>query len=282
LINDNRSSLNDPTIDALAANSELPKAIDSSLLTSNLIIIANAIKSDIPSLGSDSNETGGHQHHQILGDIDHVERIIVDKSRPNSALDVRTSLDDPNGTDCQEHRIIDNATVEGTREVFGDYLCDAARRVNIDGHEKAAVTIMLPKWGGVVDCLVSLDIREEEVSKLASALFNADVNWVRRNLHIALPTGQSIILSMPQAEVTLKGATNEAITNVFGPEICNAVNESPIRKREWEAGQQSTHCVSMIVTKTGAIINISLGLEGGLAIQSRLHPTPHPSDHRPS
>jgi hypothetical protein len=71
---------------------------------------------------------------------------------------------------------------------------------------------------------------------------------------------------MLEAKVTLKGATTEAITNVLGLEIYNVVNESLIRKRELEAGQQLTYCISMILTKSGAIINILLGPEGGLML----------------
>jgi hypothetical protein len=94
--------------------------------------------------------------------------------------------DAPDTADPQEHRIINNATIEGTREVFGDYLCDVSRRVAIDGKEKAVVIIMLLKWGGVVNCLVSLDIRKEEVAQLASTLFDINVNWVGCNLYVVL------------------------------------------------------------------------------------------------
>lgn len=155
--------------------------------------------------------------------------------------------------------------------MFGDELCCAIRKVYTGGHLKAAVTTVLPKWGGPVDCLVSLDIREEEADRLALALFNANVTWVQQDLHVVLRDGLTIILSCSEAEVTLKGATDEAIINVFGSETCDAVNDTRMRKREWEEGKQLTQCVSMILTKSGAIISISLGLEDGIRIQNRLY-----------
>lgn len=171
----------------------------------------------------------------------------------------------------QEQRVIENATIEGTRHVFGDELCRAVRKVHTQGQMKAAVTTVLPKWGGPVDCLISLDIREEEVDRLALALFDAKVTWVQQGLHVVLRDGFTIILTCSEAEVTLKGATDKAIIEVFGSETCDAVNESRIRKSEWEAGKQLTQCVSMILAKSGAIINMSLGLEGGIRIQNTLY-----------
>jgi hypothetical protein len=281
-LKDNRGIVNHPTIDALAAASGIPQTIDGKLWASCLIAQADMDKLDVLSqqLGSDTNEIEDRQRREAFGESNRGEPIVADDIPPDFTSSLQAHPDAPDTTDPQEHRIVDNATIEGTREVFGDYLCDASRRVTINGKEKAAVTIMLPKWGGVVDCLVSLDIRKEEVARLASALFDTNVNWVGRNLHVVLQTGLSVVLSMPEAEVTLKGATNEAITNVLGPEICNAVNESLIRKRELEAGQQLTHCVSMILTKSGAIINILLGPEGGLVLQSRLCLAPHTSGDR--
>ena len=254
------------------------------LSKSNLNTLTNLKKLDNtpPQLDLNLNGAGGHQHHRIPQAVNYAEPATVHEIQSGCATDLPASLNASDSVQTEVQKIVDNATVEGTREVFGNYLCEAVRTRHVDGQEKSAVTIMLPKWGGLVDCLISLDIREQEVVKLALSLFNTDISRVESNLHVMLQTGLSVILSMPTAEVTLKGATDEAITKVFGFEICNAVTESPIRKREKEAGQQLTHCVSMILTKDGAIINISLGLEGGLAILKKLHPAPHSSSNEPN
>jgi hypothetical protein len=76
---------------------------------------------------------------------------------------------------------------------------------------------------------------------------------------------------IPNTEVTMKGVEDKAIIKVFGPEIYNAIRESPVRRRELKEGKHKTECVSMILTKDGAIINLSLGLKGSLQIQHKLY-----------
>jgi hypothetical protein len=179
------------------------------------------------------------------------------------------SSNHPNFTGAQEQRVIENASLQGIAKVFDEYMCDAIRRVTVQSDLKAAVTTVLPVWGGPVDCLMSLDICEREVEQLAMDLFNAKVKWVEQVLHVVLKEGITLII--PHSEATLKGVLDEAIVKVFGPEIHDAITESPVRRRELEEGKRVTECVSMILTKNGAIINLSLGLEGGLQIQNKLY-----------
>jgi len=83
------------------------------------------------------------------------------------------------------------------------------------------------------------------VEQLAMALFNAKVKWVEQVLHVVLKEGITLII--PNSEATLKGVLDEVIIKVFGPEIHDAITESPIRKRELEEGKRVTECVSMIL-----------------------------------
>jgi hypothetical protein len=92
---------------------------------------------------------------------------------------------------------------------------------------------------------------------------------VEQVLHVILKEGITLII--PNSEATLKGALDEAIVKVFGPEIYDAITESPVRKRELAEGKRVTECVLMILTKNGAIINLFLGLEGDLQIQNKLY-----------
>jgi hypothetical protein len=57
---------------------------------------------------------------------------------------------------------------------------------------------------------------------------------------------------------------------MFGHDIRNAITESPVHRRELEEGKSVTECVSMVLTKNGAIINLSLSLEAGLQIQKAI------------
>lgn len=101
------------------------------------------------------------------------------------------------------------------------------------------------------------------------ALFNAKVKWVEQDRHIVLNEGITLIISNSKA--TLKGVQDKAIIKVFGPEIRNAINKSPVRTRELEEGKHATKCVLIILTKNRAIINLSLGLDKGLEIQNKLY-----------
>lgn len=77
---------------------------------------------------------------------------------------------------------------------------------------------------------------------------------------------EGITVIIPYSKATLKGVLDEAIIEVFGTTIQGAITGSPIRRRQLEEGKRLTECVSMILTKNGAIVNLSLGLEGGLQI----------------
>lgn len=168
---------------------------------------------------------------------------------------------------AQEQRVIGYAALHGITNVFDEYLCGAIRRV--EGDMKAAVTMTFPLWGGLVHCLMSLDICESNVEQLAMALFGAQVKWVDQVLHVVLNEG--IMLIIPNSEATLKGVQDDAIIRIFGPNTYGAINESPVRKRESAEGKRVTECVSMILTKDGAIINLSLGLEEGFQLYHKLY-----------
>jgi hypothetical protein len=145
-------------------------------------------------------------------------------------------------------------------------MCDTVRRVAVDGGWKAAITMVFPGWIGPVQCLMSLDICEQDIAQLAMALFNTEVKWIGNVLHVVLDNGMT--LTTESSEVILKGVEDETIKKAFGSEIHAAISECPIRKRETKP---ATECVSMILTMSGAIINLSLGIRGGLQIKNKLY-----------
>ncbi|KAH8772340.1 hypothetical protein BGZ57DRAFT_764040, partial [Hyaloscypha finlandica] len=187
-----------------------------------------------------------------------------------------TSEISPNnpGFAIAQEGMIEHASLEGIAEVFDKYMCDAIRRVKIqkDGitSSKAAVTMDFPLWG-LVDCLMSLDVRERDVEQLAMALFNVQVESVGHARYVTLTGGVRLT---PNPEVTLKGVLDEAIILVFGPEVHGAITACGMRRKELEEGSRVTECVSMILTGSpdeGAIINLSLGLKGGAQIRNKLY-----------
>ena len=175
----------------------------------------------------------------------------------------------PDLTPAPGQSLFERASLEGTANVFNRQMCSAIRRVKLECGLKAAITTVFPFWAGAIDCFMSLEIHQSSVVWLAMALFNAKVELARTVWHITLNEG--ITLVIPNSEPTLKGVLDEAIVNVFGPEIREAVTESPIRKKELEDGKCVTDCVSMILTSDGAIINLVLGLDSGVKMRNKLY-----------
>ncbi|KAL4993999.1 hypothetical protein BDV10DRAFT_189458 [Aspergillus recurvatus] len=136
---------------------------------------------------------------------------------------------------AQEQQVIGNASLERIPRVFNEYLCRAIRKVSVQNTGipvmKAAVTMAFPR-SGLVDCLMSLDICEEEVERLALDLFNTEVKWMEQVLHVVVNGG--ITLIMPNSEITLKGVLDDAIIKVFGHDIYEAISTSRVRTRELE------------------------------------------------
>ena len=168
-----------------------------------------------------------------------------------------------------EQPVLENASLQGIVEVFDTYMCNAIRRVNVDGESKAAITMIFPGWGGPVDCLMSLDVCQWGIAQLSMTLFNVKVEWTECVLHVILENGMT--LTTETSEITLKGVEDKVINKVFGSGIYHAIAECAVRRREIAEGRNVTECVSMTLTQNGAIINLSLGLESGLRIQNKLY-----------
>jgi len=170
--------------------------------------------------------------------------------------------------------IKERASLDGIAGVFDEHICTLIRKVPAHNDDKgsigmASVTAFFPGSDSTIDCLLSLDIYETGVPYLAQVLFNAKVVRSEQGTHITLGDGTKLIL--PDSDTTIKGAREEALFAVFGYEISNAVNTSNLRRRERQEGKRKTDCVSMNLMSNGAIINLSLGLEGGREIIRRLY-----------
>ncbi|ORY01892.1 hypothetical protein BCR34DRAFT_89943 [Clohesyomyces aquaticus] len=179
------------------------------------------------------------------------------------------SSNDPTLLATQEQLVLGKASLQGIPKVFNEYMCNAIRRVSVGNDSKAAITMVFPRWVGPVDCLMSLDICTRDVEQLTMALFGVKVEWIEQVLHVVLENG--MVLTTETSEVTLKGVEDEAIDKVFGSEIHQAITECGVRRRESTEGKHVTECVSMILTRNGAIISLSLGLEGALQIEKKLY-----------
>lgn len=162
------------------------------------------------------------------------------------------------------------ASMAGATAVFGERICDTFANVTTQRGDKdmrASITMEFPEWG-IVDCLLSMHICKSAVSPLAKELFGAEVAWLDDSIHATLQEGLTIIV--PGTELTLKGTEEAIILDIFGPEPLNAIKATPIRGEEVRQGKSKTECVSMILTGDGAVINLALGLEGGMQIQKKL------------
>lgn len=167
----------------------------------------------------------------------------------------------------------EHASLEGIATVFNEDLCGFISNVSTqnDGETvwKAAVTTTFPLWGGLVNCLMSLDVSLVGVDYFAMALFNARINPAEPLRHITFDNGPTLIL--PNSELTMKGVKDETIEKFFGTEVYEAIRDSHVRRMEVEQAKPLTECVSMIVTRHGAIVNLSLDLNRGIEISGKLY-----------
>lgn len=168
----------------------------------------------------------------------------------------------------------ENALLQRLGQVFDRHLSSAIERVkvNSDGVTslKAAVTMVFPSWA-LLDCLMSFDVNASKVEYLAMALFNVRVETVENVRYITMKGGVRL---QPNPEIILKGVLDDAIIDVFSPEIHGAIAACCMRGKELEVGNDVTDCVSMLFTSNpseGATINLALGLEEGTQIRKKLY-----------
>ncbi|KAH7382063.1 hypothetical protein BKA64DRAFT_713302 [Cadophora sp. MPI-SDFR-AT-0126] len=169
-------------------------------------------------------------------------------------------------------QLLDSASHDGTRTVFNEYMCGLIRRVTVQTLDSTTSRLSITATSSTsrpADLVLSLDIYDWGIEKLAMALFDAKMTSVQQGTHISLYNGTT--LTVPDSEVTLRGANNGAIVATFGWEIYHAINGNSIRNKEREEGKDTTECISMMILNTGAIINLCLGLNQGLAIIRKLH-----------
>lgn len=125
----------------------------------------------------------------------------------------------------------EHASLEGIATVFNENLCGFISNVSTqnDGETvwKAAVTTTFLLWGGLVNCLMSLDVSLMVVYYFAMALFNARINPADPLRHITFDNGPTLIL--PNSELTMKGVKDETIGKAFGTEVYEAIRDSMCR-----------------------------------------------------
>lgn len=170
----------------------------------------------------------------------------------------------------QEQLVFIKASLPGIATIFDPYISGIVMRLKEQSSLKGAITIVFPS-GGLVDCLISLQIHQSEVEYLAIALFKVRVKLVGQVQHVCL---KDSITLRPNSEITLKGVLNQAIIDVFGFEIHKAISVCRLHERELREGIAVTGCVSIILiskSSEGAIIGLSLGLEEGTQIRKKLY-----------
>ena len=116
-----------------------------------------------------------------------------------------------------------------------------------------------------------LDIDASCVDYLASILLGIRVESGEQFRYIYWPSGARMALDH---DIKLKCISDQAILQVFGPEIYEAIAACRMRKIEVDEGNKLTECVSVVISEKprhGLIINLSLGMEEGNQIRKKLY-----------
>jgi len=136
--------------------------------------------------------------------------------------------------------------------------CSAVRKV----HDKAAITTAFQyNFLGWVAYLMSFDILSSKVGFIAMRLLVVHVETSDGIQCINLSDG---VPCVPGLEMSLRGATSDAISLILGPFISNVITVSVVWKEEVKQTVCATRCVTMRTSKNpdeGAILNLNLALE---------------------
>lgn len=114
---------------------------------------------------------------------------------------------------------------------------------------------------------MTLAIHESKVEALAGALFNAQVGPPGQVRSLVLPRG---VIVAPSPELTVKGALPNALLDMFGPQIHDAVMVSNMRKGRKDDVLQ---CVSMILPADfgdRVVINLTLEIVRAVEIKEKI------------
>jgi len=119
---------------------------------------------------------------------------------------------------------------------------------------------------------MTLAIHESKVEDLAKALFNVQVESRGQVRSLILPGGVKVA---PSPELTVKGVPYDALLDVFGPEIYDAVIASNMREEEVADGVDVPQCVSMILpasSRDTVVINLTLETLRAIQISNKIFP----------
>lgn len=185
---------------------------------------------------------------------------------PGSTQPTR-SLDPPRIQVAEQS--VTGASPQRIADIVPSYISSAIRtdQTEKDGKTswKAAVTMVFP-YVGKVDCVMSLAIKKNKLQHVAMVLFDMHIE-METMVQIVHANGTRVI---PSPEANIQGAHDQAIANLFGAKIHEAIKASRVYKEEQQQGIRATRCVSMIVPSdpdVGAVINLNLGLKEAFQIQ---------------
>jgi hypothetical protein len=131
-----------------------------------------------------------------------------------------------------------------------------------------------PYFLGDVDCIITMEVLPNKVQRLASLLYNANLETNGRVRELLNPGGLKIVATQMQ------GSSPQSVIDVFGPEIANALESAPYRKNEVQLGgiAAPTRCVTMSEfsdSERGAIISLTLGRRAASQIYEKLFKSNH-------
>ncbi|KAF2453008.1 hypothetical protein BDY21DRAFT_143929 [Lineolata rhizophorae] len=118
------------------------------------------------------------------------------------------------------------------------------------------------------DCDMTVEIKESSVAYVAMALFGVHIEVEFQTRHI-----MGAVIQTPNPTVTLCDIHEQALTNLFGPEIFQAIDTSLLRWQEREEGIRATRCVRMEVSSdphSSALVKLKLELEQAIRIGTSL------------
>ncbi|KAJ5416137.1 hypothetical protein N7465_004832 [Penicillium sp. CMV-2018d] len=185
-----------------------------------------------------------------------------------------------------------------TRMAFGDIICEAIEcsptylPMNVDG-DYAEITqcVKTTVFYNHQDTIIHIDVGcavkladmlfPSASRKISSALSQSSVSIQAQNLNAALLPGtqsESLVQDYDFAYFTLRGASVAGIRSVFSASICEAIEESELRR--WEKHHlftEVTDCISMQLWRAESqrgLIKLRVGHYIGVNLANKLYAEP--------
>ncbi|RSL43393.1 hypothetical protein CEP54_015108 [Fusarium duplospermum] len=190
----------------------------------------------------------------------------------NSTSASNETVNLPMAISGSEHQRASDPCIEYIADVFPQFMCSAIRK----NGNSAAVEMVFPYFhdNRIVDCAMSLGILPNKIEYLALKLFGWHLETDEREIFRYIVSENDGGIAMPGETMVLQGARDNAISDLLGDQIRDAIIASLMRKEEVRQAVRNTRCVTMQISRNpreDAVLTLNVALREGFTLREKLY-----------